>query len=401
MTIANAIVGQSGGPTSAINATLFGVMRACYENKRVIKTLYGMKNGIEGFLKEDFVNLFSFFEADAPLDILKSTPACALGSCRVRLTRDISDEVYKRVFDILEKYDIKYFFYIGGNDSMDTVDCLSTYARLHHSSVQFIGIPKTIDNDLVLTDFSPGYGSCAKLVGTVTGELLCDCAIYTQPSVTILEVMGRDAGWIGLATAMAKYNGSGIDLLYIPEVPFSDEKFILDVKNALIAHPNVVVAVCEGIKYENGDYVSVASHTDPFGHTYLSGAGNALLRLVREHIGCKSRVVELSLVQRCASHLASKFDIQKSVEIGQRSVEMALDGKGAIMSAFERTGSKFKITSVPVHLVANKIKYVPREFFKAEKPFITEQGIKYLKPLLCSEHYPKYKDGLPTHFIID
>ena len=216
MIIGNAIVGQSGGPTSAINATLFGVMRACYENKKVIKSLYGMKNGIEGLLKEDFVDLFSFFDKENPPSSLKSTPACALGSCRIRLPSDENDKMYKRIFDILEKYDIKYFFYIGGNDSMDTVNRLSSYAKSHNHRIRLIGIPKTIDNDLALTDFSPGYGSCAKFVATIVRELLRDCAIYTQRAVTIIEVMGRDAGWIGLASAMADITSGGIDLLYIP-----------------------------------------------------------------------------------------------------------------------------------------------------------------------------------------
>ncbi|MBR2296697.1 MAG: 6-phosphofructokinase [Clostridia bacterium] len=397
----NAIVGQSGGPTSAINATLYGVICACYENKEKIKTLYGMKNGLEGLLREDLINLFCFCEDKDNLEALKATPASALGSCRFRAP-DLSDDAfYQGVLSILEKYDIRYFFYIGGNDSMDTIDKIAEYARTHSYDIKFIGVPKTIDNDLVLTDHCPGYGSCAKFVATVSKEIVRDCAVYTVPAVTIIEVMGRDTGWIGMATALASQGDSGVDLIYLPETPFCPERFVKSVREALEKHPNVVVVACEGIKYENGEYVSKLTYTDAFGHSYLSGAGRELLALIQVHIGCKSRVVELSTPQRCASHIASKADIDESVKIGKYAVEMVLDGKSGEMVIVKRRGESFELSCAPLSKIANKIKYVPSHFISSDKAHITPEGIEYLKPLIKGEHYPTYKDGLPVHFIID
>lgn len=398
----NAIVGQSGGPTASINATLFGVICACYDCKNRIKRLYGMKNGIEGLLREDLVNLFSFCEDKERLELLKSTPASALGSCRMRLPDSFDEKIYQRVLEILEGHGIGYFFYIGGNDSMDTVNKLSLYAKSISSDIKFIGIPKTIDNDLPQTDHTPGYGSCAKFVATVTREILRDTSSYTTPSVTIIEVMGRHTGWLGLAAALASDNGARLDGIYLPEIPFSREKFLSDIRKALFEHPNVVVCVCEGIKDEKGEYVFEKHQTDSFGNTYLSGVGQMLVRLIKEKIGCKARSVELSLTQRCSAHIASGADIEQSVKIGMASVELALDGKTAVMSAYKRTDTgDMEVISVPVGECASKTKPVPREYISECGTKITQKGIDYLKPLISAEHYPCYRDGLPCHFIID
>ena len=252
-----------------------------------------------------------------------------------------------------------------------------------------------------MTDHCPGYGSCAKFVATVSKEIVRDCAVYTVPAVTIIEVMGRDTGWIGMATALASQGDSGVDLIYLPETPFCPERFVKSVREALEKHPNVVVVACEGIKYENGEYVSKLTYTDAFGHSYLSGAGRELLALIQVHIGCKSRVVELSTPQRCASHIASKADIDESVKIGKYAVEMALDGKSGEMVIVKRRGESFELSCAPLSKIANKIKYVPSHFISSDKAHITPEGIEYLKPLIKGEHYPTYKDGLPVHFIID
>ena len=390
----NAIVGQSGGPTCAINATLYGVITSCQSYGERIKTLYGMKNGIEGFLKEDFVDLFSFFEDKSRLELLPSTPAAFLGSCRRKLPSPKDDEAfYARIIDILKRYNIRYFFYIGGNDSMDTVAKLAQYTFEKNYDICVIGIPKTIDNDLVMTDHTPGYGSSAKYISTVTSEIIRDCAVYTQKAVTIIEIMGRDTGWLTTASALA-----GADLIYLSERAFSTEKFILDVDNALNSKHDIVVAVSEGIRYANGRYVSENNILDPFGHTALTGASRVLAQVVKEHIGCKSRAIELSLTQRCSSHIASLTDIEESKLIGAKSVELALQEQSGVMTAFKRKDPYgVDIISVPAIDVANKIKYVPKEFINAEGNGVTQACLDYLKPLIMGEHYPNYKDGLPIH----
>ena len=407
MLFGNAIVGQSGGPTSAINATLSGVIRACLENKDKITTLYGMRNGIEGFLKEDYCDLFSFFSDKSRLKELEATPASALGSCRKKLPEPEDDsEIYKKIFDILKKHNIRYFFYIGGNDSMDTVSKLSRYAKTCDYEVIIIGVPKTIDNDLCVTDHTPGYGSCAKFVATVTEEIIRDVSVYTLNAVTIIEVMGRDAGWLTASCGLCgRVNGRGVDFIYLPERDFSAEAFVNDVKNALKDHPTIVVAVSEGLKYKNGDYVSEDEHhtTDAYGHKYLSGTARMLTHLLKREIGCKVRAVELNLPQRAGSHIASRTDIMESVRIGKGAVKLALAGKTGKMPVFKRKRGKYAVTigSVDASFVANKIKRVPDSFINEAGNGVTDECIEYMLPLVNGEHYPKYKDGLPVHCIIN
>ncbi|MBO5286759.1 MAG: 6-phosphofructokinase [Clostridia bacterium] len=398
----NAIVGQSGGPTSAINATLAGVIRGAHAYG--IDKLYGMKNGIEGLLNEDICDLSYLFGNEKELSLLDGTPSSILGSCRKRLPPSIDDETYVKAFSILEKYGIKYFFYIGGNDSMDTVAKLDKYAKENGKAISFVGIPKTIDNDLVLTDHTPGFGSAAKFIATTVQEIAGDCAVYKLNAVTIVEAMGRDAGWLTASSALAKhFTGQGADLVYLPEVPFSPDEFISSVKELLKEKPNIVVVVSEGARLADGRYVGESNQngaTDAFGHKYLAGAGKVLESMIRAKIGCKVRSVELNLPQRCAGHILSRTDITESVKIGKESVRMAIDGKNGIMSTFVREDGEYgiEISFVPVSEVANKVKSVPMEYINEKGNNVTEECIRYIAPLVCGEVQKRYENGLPVHF---
>ncbi len=402
----NAIVGQSGGPTSAINATLSGVIKACSKSLKIDK-LYGMKNGIEGLLLGEIVDLSYLYQDEKALLQLENTPSSALGSCRKRLP-DLNGDtsVYEKLFSIFERYDIGYFFYIGGNDSMDTVKKLNEYVAQKGLSLVVVGIPKTIDNDLVITDHTPGYGSASKFIATTIKEIACDCSVYRVNAVTIVELMGRDAGWLTASSALAKhFCGLGADLIYLPEVPFYEDKFIEHVKEALAKHPNVVVAVSEGIKYENGEYVGAGKQsgaTDAFGHKYLAGTAKQLEALVREKIGCKVRSVELNLPQRCSAHILSDTDINESVGIGMYAVKLAEEGKGGKMVTMVRSQGEYKIdySFTDASLVANNVKLVPPHFINKDGNNVTEECINYIAPLIMGERKISYENGMPNHFRI-
>ena len=404
MLIGNAIVGQSGGPTSAINATLSGVIRGASKSDKIAK-LYGMKNGIEGFLKEELVDLTYLYDDEEKLSLLETTPASALGSCRIKLPNlDTSLDVFEKIFEIFKKFDIRYFFYIGGNDSMDTVYKLSEYAKTVEYDVKIVGVPKTIDNDLPCTDHTPGFGSAAKFIATAVSEIATDCAVYTVKAVTIVEAMGRDAGWLAASAALAKeYNGMGADLIYLPERPFYDNEFISSVEKCFETHPNVVVVVSEGIRYENGEYVGSGKQNgvvDVFGHRYLAGTAKTLEALVKAEIGCKVRSVELNLLQRCSSHILSATDIDESVRVGKKAVQYALDGETGIMLVFERVpGNEYKIeiSSVSITDVANQVKFVPKSFINEEGNNVTKECIDYISPLVLGEKEIKYQNGVPVH----
>lgn len=405
-----AVVGQSGGPTAAINATLAGVIKCCMECGK-IQGLYGMKNGIEGLEKEDIFPLFPHFEKNKEglLDLLSSTPAAALGSCRKKIK---DDEEIEKLYRIFEKYSIRYFFYIGGNDSMDTVARLSEYAKRNaHKAlydVKFIGVPKTIDNDLGITDHAPGYGSAAKFVATAMQEICRDCAVYTKKAVTIVEIMGRDAGWLTASSVLAKYlTGAGPDLVYIPEKSFSEEAFIKDVNKKLQngSKPYVVVAVSEGIKYADGRYVGekhVKVNDDPFGHNILTGAGKALENLVLEKIGCKCRSIELNVLQRSAAHVASRTDISESRRIGESAVRHALAGESGKMMCFRRVKSsdvyRVEIFAESIENIANAVKSIPTGFLSSDSNAVNDKCIDYMLPLIDGENPVIYEDGLPVHF---
>lgn len=409
--IGNAVVGQSGGPTAAINATLSGVIREVISNRDegVIGTLYGMRNGIEGFLEEKLVDLTAFFDSEEKLKALETTPAAALGSCRKKLKSYEEDgDTYSRLLEIFKKYNIRYFFYIGGNDSMDTVLKLSRYAAVNDYEIRVVGVPKTVDNDLAATDHTPGFGSAAKFVATTMKELRRDVGVYTVKAVTVVEVMGRDAGWLTAASALPMLSGDRApDLIYLPERVFDPERFLEDVKRIHKSFPDVLVAVSEGIKLKNGEYVGAASDSatlDAFGHKPLSGTGKVLEELIKTRIGCKARSIELNLPQRCASHIASLTDIQESVAVGRGAVDAALTGESGVMMCFERIEKcgrySVKVKSADISKIANAVRRVPDEFINEDGNGITEQGLKYLAPLIEGEVSPIFEYGMPKHIII-
>ena len=384
MNIKNAVVGQSGGPTAAINSTHAGVIKGSLEKSDCIKTLYGMKNGIKGFMREDIVNLSDIFAEDDKIRILCQTPSAYLGSCRFKLTED---EQIKTVFELFEKYNIGYFFYIGGNDSMDTVMKLSN--SKYNNGVKIIGLPKTIDNDLAITDHCPGFGSSAKYIATIVSEVTRDTYCYDIQSVTIIEIMGRNAGWLTASAKLATVNGShSPDLIYLPEKPFDINKFLADISKKLEHHKNVVVAVSEGIKTPDGKYIA-ASDTllkeDKFGHSQLGGAGKVLETVIAEKLKVKVRSIELNTPQRCASHIASKTDIDESVSMGNAAVNAALNGETGKMMVFKRINSnpyECKIECANINDIANKEKIVPDEFITEDGNFVTQAFIDYALPLI-------------------
>ena len=405
----NAVVGQSGGPTAAINATLSGVIKGALEARKegIIGTLYGMRNGIEGFLKENLVDLFKVFENEEDLETLEATPAAALGSCRRKLKSHEEDaETYAKILEILKKHDIRYFFYIGGNDSMDTVLKLSRYAASHDYELRVVGVPKTIDNDLMATDHTPGFGSAAKFVATTVKEIVRDINVYTMDAVTIVEIMGRDAGWLTASAALASIGDLGPDLVYLPERVFDEDSFVNDVKARLEKHPAILVAVSEGVRFANGEYVGAGTQSgavDVFGHKYLAGTGKVLESIVKNRIGCKVRAVELSLTQRCASHMASLTDIKESVMVGKGAVKAATEGKTGVMMTIDRADGEGYTTTVgcaDIAGIANAIKTVPAEYINEAGNGITEAGIAYLKPLIMGERPLEFENGLPKHIII-
>ncbi len=402
----NVIVGQSGGPTAAINATLAGVVRGAMAEGNLISRVYGMKNGIEGLLREDIVDLGARLSDEASVRLLEDTPAAALGSCRYRLPKPEDDRaVYEKLLTIFRKYDIRYFFYIGGNDSMDAVAKLTAFLTTVDYEMSVIGVPKTIDNDLVGTVHTPGYGSAAKYIATVMGEMVRDCAVYTVRAVTIVEIMGRDAGWLTAAAALPSLNGEGPDLIYLPERSFDMQAFLTSVREALDRHPNVVVAVSEGIRFADGTYVGASAQSgakDAFGHQYLAGTAKVLEMAVKSEIGCKVRSVELNLPQRCAAHIASATDIAESVTIGKTAVRLAVEGVSGHMITVERAEGEYAVTvsSSPVAAIANQVKQVPDCYINEEGNGITEAGIAYMRPLILGERANTYENGMPKHLVL-
>ena len=327
----NVIVGQSGGPTAVINSSLAGVFKTAKDLGA--EKIYGMRYGIQGFLEKNIIDMSEKIRSDMDLELLKRTPSSFLGSCRYKLP-DICDdrELYNRIFEILNEYGITAFFYIGGNDSMDTIKKLSDYAILMNSPIRFIGVPKTIDNDLAVTDHTPGFGSAAKYIASATKELIRDGLVYDVKNVTIIEIMGRNAGWLTGAAALAHCEDcEGVDLLYLPELPFDVDTFLEKIKEIQKVKKSVVVAVSEGIKTADGRYVfEHGQHTeyvDSFGHKQLSGTAKYLSALVSEKIGCKSRAIELSTLQRCAGHLTSRVDITEAYQVGGYAVKSAFEGE--------------------------------------------------------------------------
>ncbi len=400
----NCLIAQSGGPTTAINASLAGILSAARRSGR-IKRIYGALNGIQGVLSERFLDLDTLFSADSDsLLALKHSPAMYLGSCRYKLSDpDTPSEDYKTIFDVLNRLQIGFFFYIGGNDSMDTIKKLSHYGEFHHSSIRFIGVPKTIDNDLPATDHAPGYGSAARYIAVSVLEMAYDTYIYNTPSVLILEIMGRDAGWLTAASALARTKDSPAPhLIYLPERSFSDEAFLSDVKRLLSQQRHVVVAVSEGIRYADGSYVSAdTTAKDQFGHATLNGAGKCLEHLVASKIGCKVRSVELNILQRCAAHLASATDLDESFCLGEAAFNGAIEGRSGqipILKRLSNTPYQIQITYAPLGEIANQEKNVPADWINEAGNDVTNDFIQYARPLIqgTPQPVPSWENGLPV-----
>ncbi len=398
----NCMVAQSGGPTVAINASLAGVIQGVLDSPNY-DTVYGSINGILGILNEHYLNLSELAEKEHSLETLKTTPAMYLGSCRFKLPDFLDDDSsYVFIFNQFEKLNIDAFFYIGGNDSMDTVLKLSEYAKRIKSDVKIIGIPKTIDNDLCETDHTPGFGSAAKYVASSLLEVAHDTFIYAVKSVTIVEIMGRDAGWLTAASALARneYN-TAPHLIYLPEVPFDKDDFLLQVKKMLFTHNNVIVAVSEGIRDIEGNYISASEQSvDTFGHSQLSGAGKTLEFLIKENLGVKVRSIELNVLQRAAAHLASKTDLDESFALGKKAVELANEGVTSSMVILKRLSNEpYRVAYdyAQIKNIANEAKSVPREWINDAGCDIEQPLYDYLLPLIQGETNVTYKNGLPVY----
>lgn len=398
----NILVGQSGGPTAVINGSLYGVASEGVKISSEIGSVYGMVNGIEGFLNGTYINLGELAKT-MELELVRTTPGAYLGSCRYKLPEDLQDPVYPELFRRFEELNIGYFFYIGGNDSMDTVSKLSRYAAATGSSVRFIGVPKTIDNDLVETDHTPGYGSAAKYVATTVREIAADASVYdNKQSVTIVEIMGRHAGWLTAASILArKFEGDNPVLIYLPEVAFHPDDFIEKVRKALKTTPNLVVCISEGIHDENGTFIcEYASEvgTDTFGHKMLTGSGKYLENLVKEKIGVKVRSIELNVCQRCSSSLLSRVDLDEAVNAGIYAVHAALEGETGKMITFVRNKNvpyELSYSTADVNIICNKEKPVPADWIINDGSDISKDFIDYVRPLTQGHVELPTKDGLP------
>lgn len=395
----NLLVGQSGGPTAVINSSLAGVIARAKKEDKIAK-VYGMIHGVEGYLKGKKISFDEYSTQE--LALLKTTPGPYLGSCRFKLPEDFTAPVYDEIFARLDADNIGYFLYIGGNDSMDTVSKLSRVAKQKGSEIVFLGIPKTVDNDLVLTDHTPGFGSAAKYIAASVRNVVADTDAYDMKSVTIIEVMGRHAGWLVGATALARrYEGDNPALIYLPEVPFVEEQFIADVKAELTRRNSVVICVSEGIKNTAGQYVAESSVTmqeDSFGHKLLSGAAPYLESLVREKVGVKVRSFNPGLTQRAASQSLSAVDVEEAFMAGEYGVCQALQGQTGKMITFVRKeGTDYSVECglEDVNLICNKEKKVPAEWICGCGHDVKTEFLTYIKPLLTGEIYPPFVDGLP------
>ena len=400
----NVIVGQSGGPTAVINSSLAGVFKTAKD--RGANKVYGMLHGIQGLLQERYVDLEDHIKNDLDIELLKRTPSAYLGSCRFKLP-DISQdrEIYDKIFDILNKLEIEYFFYIGGNDSMDTIKKLSDYSLLNGSNIRFMGVPKTIDNDLAATDHTPGYGSAAKYIGSITKEVIRDGLVYDQQNVTILEIMGRNAGWLTGAAALAKCEDcEGPDMIFLPEVTFDVDEFMKKVAELHKKKKSVVVAVSEGVKTADGryvceltdgiDFVDFSDLTDGY-HTM-----RFLAEKINREVGCKTRAIEFNSLQRCASHIVSRVDITEAYQVGGAAVKEAFEGETGKMIILKRVSDDpyICVTDIyDVHKVANVEKKVPRNWINEAGDYVTEEFVNYIRPLIQAELTPIMTDGLPRH----
>lgn len=403
----NVMVGQSGGPTAAINASLVGV----YETAMSLgyDTVYGMKYGIEGLLDELYVDLATQIGNGIDMELLKRTPSSFLGSCRYKLP-DIGqdDAVYEKLFSILTALDIACFVYIGGNDSMDTISKMSDFAAKTNNPICCIGVPKTIDNDLAITDHTPGFGSAAKYIGTIMKEIIRDSLVYNLKSVTVVEIMGRNAGWLTGAAALAKGpDCEGVDIICLPECVFDLNAFIARVDAIQKNKGNIVVAVSEGIRLADGRYAceeaNAAITADVFGHKNLTGTAQYLAAEIKERLGCKTRAIELNTLQRCSAHMASRTDITEAYQAGGAAIAAAQEGRSGEMVVLHRLSTKpyLCITELAdIHVIANKEKLVPRNWITPDGFGVTQEFVDYAFPLIQSELTPIYVSGLPRHIFM-
>lgn len=399
----NILVGQSGGPTAVINASLYGVIEGGVAHSRNIGAVYGMVNGVEGFLSGHYENLSDTLSSE-DLQVLKQTPGAYLGSCRFKLPERLDAPVYGLLFEKFHALNIGICLYIGGNDSMDTVDKLSRCAQLRHENIMFIGVPKTIDNDLPVTDHTPGYGSAAKYVASTVREIALDAAVYQKPSVTIVELMGRHAGWVTAASCLARrFPGDNPLLIYLPEAAFEMDRFFTDLEEALANQPNVVVCVSEGIQDSAGklicEYTNEAQ-VDTFGHKMLTGCGKLLESYVRNRFQVKVRSVELNVNQRCSGLLVSGTDLEEAAEAGRRAVEMGLKGEtGKMITLIRRNSAVYEVEYgvTEVRNVCNKEKGFPAEWITADKRDIGPEYLEYGLPLIQGEVTHRKEKGLPRY----
>ena len=396
------IIGQSGGPTSVINASAYGAIKTALENENITRVL-GALNGIKGVLDDNLIDMGK--EDPEELKLMKHTPSSALGSCRYKLKDpDVDDTDYKRILEIFKKYDVRYFFYNGGNDSMDTCNKISKFMLKNGYECRVMGIPKTIDNDLAGTDHCPGYASAAKYIATSLMEIYHDARVYDTGMITVVEIMGRNAGWLTASAALASYKGNGPDLIYLPEVPFDLDAFMKKVEDIYAKNGKCIVAVSEGIKDKDGKYISeygadLANSKDSFGHAQLGGLASFLADEIKKKTGAKVRGIELSLLQRCAAHCASKTDIEESFSAGKAAVEYGVAGTTDKMVGFERSyeNGKYKcnIKLFDLTVVANTEKKVPLEWLNETKDGLNEKFVEYALPLIQGETDLLKEDGLP------
>ena len=398
----NIIVGQSGGPTAVINSSIAGVYKKAKELG--VKKVYGMVYGIEGFLDENFILLDDYLKDENNYELLKRTPSAFLGSCRYKLPKiEDNKEVYEKIFNILDKYEIDAFFYAGGNDSMDTIKMLSDYAKENNKKQKFVGIPKTIDNDLPITDHCPGYGSACKYIATSLKEIIRDNSSFPQSRLTvcIVEIMGRHAGWLTAAAALCKDdNCEGVDAIYLPEEEFDLDEFLGRIDKLRKKKSSIVIAVSEGIKTKDGKFVCELSSgdrkVDAFGHKQLSGTASTLANIVAEKTGLKTRAIEFSTLQRAASHLSSLTDVNEAERCGMKAVEVAKEGQTGVMAIINKDSS---IDTYDIHDIANIEKKVPSKWIDSKNKQMKKEFLEYARPLIQGELLPIFKDGVVTHLI--
>ena len=402
----NIAVAQSGGPTCAINASLLGVFKQGLKEEK-INHIFGFINGIEGVIDNIFVDLNTVIKNDEDMELLRQTPSTCLGSCRFKLPdEEENPEIYEKIVDCFEKHGIGAFFYIGGNDSMDTVAKLSKYIIAHKKDIKVIGIPKTIDNDLMYTDHTPGFGSAVKYVATSLQEIIRDSSVYSIDSVTIVEIMGRHAGWLTASSCVLRANNEQAPhLIYLPESKISVQKFIDDVKYMRQVHKAVIVAVSEGLKLEksNSEISYGTGVVDSFGHEMLSGIGKVLENIVRSSIGCKVRSIELNVMQRCSSHISSKTDVDEAEHIAEEAVKAAISGQTGKMMSFKRLGNApytVIVDTVDANEVANKERFFPNEWISKGDNNVSDEAVNYFLPLIHGEQIIRMKNGIPIHFKI-